>query len=79
MYFSKVFIKSFCCLQGIVYDNIKACVVCKEYNAGVYVFDYVIDIDQKEIGKRRGPKIDPCGTPAFICFQEEAAPGSTTL
>ena len=29
--------------------------------------------------KRRGAMIDPCGPPAFICFQEEAAPGSTTL
>ena len=52
--------------------------VCKESNAGVNVFDYVIDIDQKEKGGG-GAKIDPCETSAFICFQEEAAPRSTTL
>ena len=28
---------------------------------------------------RRGPRIEPCGTPAFTEVQEELAPGKTTL
>ena len=29
--------------------------------------------------KSRGPRVEPCGTPAFIEVQEELAPGKTTL
>ena len=31
-----------------------------------------------KIKKRRGPKIDSCGTPALIEFQSDVAPGMTT-
>ena len=46
-------VDSRCC--RIVNDDIKACVICKQTDGGMYVFNDVIDIIRKSNGPRMSP------------------------
>ena len=73
--FIKICVQSFGSWQRIFYDYIEAGIVCEQSDIWSYINYDVIYIYKR---KSKGPKIDPCGTPAFMETQSEVTPGRTT-